>query len=121
MLKLKENGYELKRLNELRSYDILDSITEEEYENITYLASMICDVPIAVISLVDENRQWFKSHKGLPISETLREYSFCAHAINSTQEFLIIPDSRTDHRFRDNPLVTGDPNIVFYAGVPFDQ
>ncbi len=106
------------RLSALRQYNILDTLTEKDYENITYLASVICDVPIALISFVDENRQWFKSHLGLDASETLREYSFCAHALKKPDEILIVPDSRRDTRFKDNPLVTEDPNIVFYAGVP---
>jgi signal transduction histidine kinase len=113
-----ETNKEVNRLRELRKYGILDSLLEKDYDNITHMASIICDVPIALISFVDENRQWFKSHRGLPISETSREYSFCAHAINPSQEIFIVPDSRNDKRFRDNPYVTGDPNIVFYAGVP---
>ncbi len=75
-------------------------------------------MPIALISFVDKDRQWFKSHRGLPVSETSREYSFCAHALNAPEEIMIIQDSRTDDRFKNNPLVTGDPNIVFYAGFP---
>jgi len=118
MERIQEEGYESRRIAELKKYDVLDSLTEKEYEDITYLASVICDVPIATITFVDEKRQWFKSHRGIPGSETLRDYSFCAHAINSPQEFLIVPDSRKDERFAANPLVTGDPNIVFYAGVP---
>lgn len=109
---------EKKRLKELRSYDILDSLTEKDYEDITTLASIICDVPIALISLVDKDRQWFKSHHGLNAEETHRQHSFCSHAITSPDEAFIIPDSRLDDRFKNNPLVTGNPNIVFYAGIP---
>ncbi len=106
------------RIEELRKYNILDTLTEKDYEDATFLASVICDAPIALISFVDEERQWFKSHRGLSVSETLREYSFCAHAIASPEEIMIVEDSRIDERFKNNPLVTGDPKIVFYAGVP---
>ena len=109
---------EEKRLKELRSYDILDSLTEKDYEDITTLASIICEVPIALISLVDKDRQWFKSHHGLNADETHRQHSFCSHAITNPDEAFIIPDSRLDDRFKNNPLVTGNPNIVFYAGIP---
>ncbi|MEO5889290.1 MAG: ATP-binding protein [Ferruginibacter sp.] len=118
MANIESSLNEADRITELQSYDILDSLTEQEYEEITKLASVICDVPIALISFVDKDRQWFKSHLGLHGEETLREYSFCAHAIkNGTQPF-IIEDSRLDNRTKDNPLVTGDPKIVFYAGIP---
>jgi GAF domain-containing protein len=109
--------HEAKRLKELRKYNILDSLTEKDYEDVTFLAAVICDVPIALISFVDGDRQWFKSHRGLPGSETSREYSFCSHAIEIPDEVMIVEDSRIDERFRNNPLVTGDPGIVFYAGV----
>lgn len=109
---------EAKRISELDEYHILDTLTEKEYEDITYIASVICDVPIALISFVDKDRQWYKSHLGVPDSETPREYSFCSHAIKSNEDIMIVEDSRQDARFQNNPLVTGDPNIVFYAGVP---
>lgn len=110
--------YEQRRILELRKYNILDTLTERDYEDVTFMASIICDVPIALISFIDEERQWFKSHLGIDASETLREYSFCSHAINNNGEMLVVEDSRLDERFKDNPLVTGEPNIVFYAGVP---
>ncbi|MEO5942438.1 MAG: GAF domain-containing sensor histidine kinase [Ferruginibacter sp.] len=110
--------HEAKRLTELRKYNILDSLTEKDYEDVTFMASVICDVPIALISFVDDDRQWFKSHHGLNTSETLREYSFCSHALVDPDKMLIVEDSRMDERFQHNPLVTGDPGIVFYAGVP---
>lgn len=109
---------EKKRLKELRSYDILDSLIEKDYEDITTLASVICDVPIALISLVDKDRQWFKSHHGIDADETHRQHSFCSHAILNLDSPFIVPDSRLDERFKDNPLVTGNPKIVFYAGIP---
>jgi signal transduction histidine kinase len=109
---------EQKRLKELRSYDVLDSFTDKDYEDITTLASIICDVPIALISLVDKDRQWFKSHHGIDAEETHRQHSFCSHAILNPNEAFIVPDSRIDNRFKDNPLVTGNPKIVFYAGIP---
>jgi signal transduction histidine kinase len=109
---------EIERLHELNEYSLLDTLPEEDYDNITYLASQICDTPIALISIVDNNRQWFKSVKGIHLKETPKDYSFCAHAINSPKEIMIVPDSRTDERFFDHPFVVGEPNLVFYAGVP---
>lgn len=113
-----EDSQEKGRLKELKEYHILDTLSEKEFEDITLMASIICDVPIALISFVDEKRQWFKSYKGLNATETPREYSFCSHAIKTFDEPFIVKDSRLDSRFKDNPLVTGDPDIVFYAGIP---
>jgi len=109
---------EQERLESLQSYHILDTATEQDFDELTELASVICGTPIALISLVDKDRQWFKSVKGLPVSQTDRAYSFCAHAIISSDEIFEVEDAQTDDRFKDNPLVTGDPNITFYAGVP---
>lgn len=109
---------ERERLKDLRSYKILDTFSEKDYDDITQLASILCEVPIALISFVDKERQWFKSVKGLSVNETERQHSFCSHAIQMPGEPFIVEDSRTDSRFKDNPLVTGDPNIVFYAGIP---
>jgi signal transduction histidine kinase len=106
------------RLIALGSYDILDTLDHQEYDDIVLVASEICQTPISVISLIDENRQWLKSTKGINAKETSRDISFCGHAINKPDDVLIIPDARIDERFHDNPLVTGNPNIVFYAGVP---
>ena len=106
------------RLNALESYNILDTLSEEEYDELTDLASVICHSPIALISLVDKDRQWFKSNHGLLARETDRAYSFCAHAITEPTELFEIQNAKIDERFKNNPLVTGDPNIAFYAGVP---
>ena len=109
---------EEERLASLQSYNILDTAEEKDFDELTLLASAICQTPIALISLVDAERQWFKSHYGLDAAETPIEQSFCAHAIVSYNEIMVIDDAREDVRFADNPLVTGDPKIVFYAGVP---
>jgi serine phosphatase RsbU (regulator of sigma subunit) len=106
------------RQKELASYSILDTLPEKEYDEITFLASKICDTPISLISLLDDTRQWFKSHHGLTATETPKELAFCAHAINDKSNPLVVADSRKDERFHDNPLVTDDPNVVFYAGIP---
>jgi PAS domain S-box-containing protein len=109
---------EQKRLNALKSYEILDTLSEEEYDGITRLAAQICGTKISLISLIDEDRQWFKSKYGLETSETPREFAFCHHAIQTPNSIFIIEDSTKDDRFKNNPLVTGDPNVIFYAGVP---
>ena len=109
---------ERERLRNIREYNILDTLPEEEYDDITRLASIICKTPISLISIVDEKRQWFKSHHGLAVSESPRELAFCAHAINDMNNLLIVEDSRTDIRFHDNPFVTGEPHVIFYAGIP---
>ena len=108
---------EANRLAALQKHEILDSVSEREFDDIAQLASQICAVPIALISLVDENRQWFKSKIGLSEIETSREISFCAHAINSNSLFEV-PNTLDDVRFFDNPLVTGELDIRFYAGMP---
>ncbi|WP_179319013.1 sensor histidine kinase [Winogradskyella helgolandensis] len=118
MIAPKPHINEVQRLKNLESYDILDTIQEIDYDNITAIAAEICNTPIALISLLDDKRQWFKSHYGTDESETPKEYAFCAHAINDERNIFIIQDARTDERFKNNPLVTGDPKIVFYAGVP---
>lgn len=109
---------ESERLKELSSYNIIGEMEHSDYDFLTQMASQICEVKISLISLITDEKQWFLSHNGLEIRETPREFSFCAHAINNPEELFIIEDSREDNRFYDNPLVTGDPNVIFYAGVP---
>jgi len=101
----------------LRSYDILDSAPEQAFDDFTRIASHICQTPIALITLVDEDRQWFKSRVGLDAEQTPREHAFCHHTILG-QEVMIVEDARCDIRFDTNPLVTHDPHIRFYAGAP---
>lgn len=117
MIKPLPHQNEEERLKLLQSYCIFDSKYDADFDNITAIAAQICDTPIALITLLDENRQWFKSHHGLDVSETPKDYSFCAHAINHSQELMIIEDARKDERFYDNPFVTNEPSVVFYAGV----
>ncbi|WP_233888324.1 PAS domain S-box protein [Paraburkholderia flagellata] len=105
------------RLRALRQLDILDTDPEEAFDRISRLAAFAFDMPIVLISLVDEDRQWFKSHHGLAACETPRSVSFCAHAVLS-KRMLVVEDALDDERFLDNPLVTGAPNIRFYAGSP---
>lgn len=109
---------EIQRLSNLKDYMIMDTIPESDFDEITMLASQICDTPISLVSLVDDKRQWFKSRHGLDINETPRDLAFCGHAINQPKQAFIVPDSRIDSRFHDNPLVTGSPHMVFYAGIP---
>lgn len=109
---------EILRIKALKEYSILDSLPEEEYDDITQLASQICGTSISTITLIDEKRQWFKSKVGIESTETDRELSFCGHAILEPDQIFTVKDSRLDKRFQDNPLVVGDPNVVFYTGVP---
>lgn len=106
------------RLAALRRYRILDTQPEQRFDDLTMLASHICDAPISLITLIDSDRQWFKSKVGLEVPETERSVAFCAHAIQEPGTIMQVPDATHDDRFRDNPFVTGAPNIRFYAGAP---
>lgn len=105
------------RVAALQKYAILDSDPEQTFDDLTLLASFICKTPIALISLVDEKRQWFKSRVGITETETSRNIAFCSRAIQQSDLF-IVPDALEDDRFRDNPLVVSQPHIRFYAGAP---
>ena len=117
MKKPDPHSREVERLLALESYDVLDTQAEDAFDDIVQLAAHICGTPIALVSLVDEGRQWFKARVGLAAPETPRDVAFCAHAIHRP-EVMVVEDARDDERFHDNPLVTGDPNVVFYAGAP---
>ena len=117
MIKPELPANEAERLHALRTLQILDTSHEERFDRVTRMAKRMFDVEISLVSLVDEDRQWFKSTQGLDASETPREISFCGHAINQDGLF-IIPNAIEDVRFFDNPLVTEAPNIRFYAGYP---
>ena len=108
---------ETSRIEVLRRYAVLDTLPEKVLDNLTALAAQICDVPIATISLIDEDRQWFKARVGMNLAETPRDVSFCGHALHQ-RDLFIVPDACQDERFADNPLVTGEPGIRFYAGAP---
>jgi signal transduction histidine kinase len=105
------------RLAALQRYDVLDSAPEESFDSIVQLAARTCRTPIALIALIDEARQWFKARVGLDVPETTRDISFCTHAVVDRRLYTV-PDALADERFRENPLVRGDPKIRFYAGVP---
>ena len=108
---------ENQRLASLKSYNILDTAIESEFEELTRMASQICQTPVALITLLDDTRQWFKSAVGTNVKETPKEIAFCAHTIAEPRQLMVVNDLRKDKRFEGNPLVTGDPNVVFYAGV----
>lgn len=108
---------EAERMELIHKLGILDTDQEEVYEGIAYIASQICNTPISAVTIIDQDRQWFKSSLGLSCRETPRIYAFCGHAINGN-EILEVPDSHLDDRFKDNPLVQGDPYVRFYAGAP---
>lgn len=109
---------ESRRLAILDEYAVLDTPPEEAFDDITFLASAICETPIALISLIDDNRQWFKSRLGLGTPHTHRDYSFCAYAILEPDQLMVVPDATADARFASNPFVVSEPSIRFYAGAP---
>jgi len=109
---------EMERLEALRILAILDSVPEQAFDDLTLLAATLCDTPMALVSLIDADRQWFKSHYGTELEQTARELSFCAHAILVPGEIMEVPDTVADERFVDNPLVLDGPRIRFYAGAP---
>ncbi len=112
---------EADRLTSLQAVGVLDTLPEQHYDDIAELASFICGTPIALVSFVDNDRQWFKAERGLGVQQTPRSQSFCAHTIG-TNTTLVVEDANRDERFRNNPLVTGGPSIRFYAGAPiFDK
>jgi GAF domain-containing protein len=105
------------RVDALQKYAILDSEPEQAFDDLTLLASYVCKTPMALISLVDEDRQWFKAKVGISATETSRDIAFCSTAIQQ-QDVFVVPDALQDERFRTNPLVVSEPNIRFYAGAP---
>ncbi len=109
---------EAERIAALREFELLDTSAEQSYDDVTMLAAMICNTPMAMISLIDTDRQWFKSRIGLEATELPRELAFCPHAILCPDQLLMVPDATQDGRFADNPLVTGATNVRFYAGAP---
>lgn len=111
---------EAERIKALNEYRILGTSPEQSDDDITKIAANVCSAPIALMSLVDVDRQWFKSKVGEDIQETPRDWSFCAHAIHSSDR-LIIPDATKGSRFVDNPLVCGDPQIILYSGLPLEN
>lgn len=108
---------EVQRLDTLRAYELLDTAAEQSFDKLTQLAALICEAPISLVSLVDESRQWFKSRVGVDVLQTPRAWAFCAHALDH-EDLFIVPDASSDARFAQNPLVTGEPRIRFYAGAP---
>nr|WP_312510137.1 GAF domain-containing protein [Pseudomonas luteola] len=108
---------ESERIAEIRQLCLINPEPDRAFDKIVALAAELFQVPIALISIIDTHRQWFSASVGLTISETPREHSFCSHAILSDELFMV-SDATQDHRFKDNPLVTGEPHIRFYAGAP---
>lgn len=118
MIAAPNHPHENLRLAVLRDSGLLDRKTEEIYDDFVLIASVIAETPIALISLVDRDQQWFKARIGLEVESTPRSVSFCAHAINDSGRATLVEDAHKDSRFADNPLVIGDPHIRFYYGMP---
>ena len=116
-MKIQNSKNEVQRLKVLWQYDVLDTVPEAVFDELASLAALICDAPIALISLIDEDRQWFKAKVGVTLNETSRDISFCSHAILQA-DLMVVPDATKDARFKSNPLVTAKPKIRFYAGAP---
>jgi len=115
---MSHNAEEFARQRALDTYRIVDSLPEAAYDDIVQLASVLCGAPIALISLIDRDRQWFKARMGLDVEQTGRDLAFCDHAIRQPDRVMEVPDATKDARFADNALVTGAPDIRFYAGMP---
>ena len=120
MIEAKKPNNENARMTFLQQLQILDTPIEERFDRITRIVCKSLDVPISAISLIDDDRQWFKSIQGLPVAETPRNIAFCAHAILEDRPF-IVPDATRDARFASNPLVTSEPGIRYYAACPLDM
>lgn len=110
--------YEAARLDALRNLDVLDTEPEPAFDDLARVAALICRTPVALVSLIDDTRQWFKARIGIDAHQTPRSVAFCDHAIRSPEAVMVVQDATEDVRFRDNPLVTGEPSIRFYAGAP---
>ncbi len=106
------------RLRNLYSYELLDTLPEKDYDDITNLASFICDTPVSLVTIIDADRQWIKSAHGINMQQTSRDDAFCAHTILKPGEIMMVPNTRNDDRFVDNPFVSGENQIMFYAGIP---
>lgn len=113
-----DSSYESRRLACLRKYAILDTPPEEEFDDLASVAALVCGTPIALVSLIDESRQWFKAKIGVDIVETPRSVAMCDYAICSPREVMVVPDASVDPRFSSNPFVTGEAHVRFYAGAP---
>jgi diguanylate cyclase (GGDEF)-like protein len=118
MLRPAKPDNEAERLSALQRYRILDTPPESRFDDLVAIAAAICGMPMGSVSLIDDDRQWFKARLGLEDAETPRDTAFCAHAILEPDKVMVVPDARADARFRDNPFVTGAPGIRFYAGAP---
>lgn len=118
MLRPTKPPKEAERLRALQRYDILDTGAEAGFDDLVMIAAAICGMPMGAITLIDADRQWFKARLGLEAAQLPRQDAFCAHAILDPDTVMVVPDAQQDERFRDNPLVLGNPGIRFYAGAP---